>query len=137
MDTLFDWTESDSVKIGVLDDQHKKLFDIVNELFAAMNTMRGRDILEEILQRLEHYAATHFEMEESLMAQHAFPELASHRSAHHAMREKVRSFKKQLDAGSSNNVAPELLVYLQHWLRNHIRVVDQRYSAFLNARGLH
>jgi len=137
MDTLFEWTENDSVKIGVLDDQHKQLFGMVNELFTAMNTRRGRDILEEILQRLLHYTATHFEMEEGLMAKHEFPELDSHRSAHNAMRDKVQNFKKQLDAGVSNNVAPELLVYLQHWLRNHIRVVDQRYSAFLNARGLH
>ncbi len=137
MDTLFEWTENDSVKIGVLDDQHQQLFGMVNELFTAMNATRGRNILGEILERLIHYTATHFEIEEDLMAKYDFPELDSHRNAHNAMRDKILNFRQQLDAGTNNNVAPELLVYLQHWLRNHIRVVDQRYSEFLNARGLH
>jgi len=135
MATLLEWSDSDSVKIVVLDDQHKKLFDLTNELFTAMSARRGREVAGDILCRLLEYAAVHFEAEEKLMEEHQYPELDSHRGEHKAMREKVLAFQKAFDDGD-NNVPPQLLVYLQLWLRNHLRRVDQQYSDFLNARGV-
>jgi hemerythrin len=44
--------------------------------------------------------------------------------------------RKEFDAGTSN-VTPQLMMFLQQWLRNHIPSVDQKYGDFLNAHGVH
>jgi len=136
MSTLFQWKDTYSVKVMALDNQHKKLFELVNELYNAMSQGHGKDIAGDILKRLIDYTVHHFSAEEKLMETHKFPGLASHLAEHKALTDKVLAFKTAFDAGTSN-VTPELMVFLQQWLRNHIQTVDQRYSDFLNARGVH
>jgi hemerythrin len=136
MDSTFLWKESYSVKVVALDNQHKKLFDIINELYSAMGTGHGRDVAGGVLNKLLNYTVTHFAVEEKLMERHGYPQLASHRAEHKALTDKVLAFKKTFDAGKVN-VTPELMTFLQHWLRTHIQTVDQKYSDFLNSHGVH
>ena len=136
MSTAFRWKENYSVKVVALDNQHKKLFELVNELHAAMGEGHGNDVAGDILYRLIDYTVHHFSAEERLMEQHKFPGLPSHRAEHKALTDKVLAFKKDFDAGATN-VTPQLMMFLQQWLRNHIQSVDQRYGDFLNAQGVH
>jgi len=133
---LFQWNDSYSVKVAALDSQHRKLFDLINELHQAMKARRGRDVAGAVLCRLIDYTVYHFSAEEKLMEQHRFPELATHRAEHKALTDKVLAFKKDFDA-NTGLLTVELMNFLQQWLVNHIQRVDQRYSAFLNAQGVH
>ena len=132
----FQWKESYSVKVEAMDAQHKKLFDLVNELHRAMGTGHGKDIAGDVLKRLVDYTVNHFSAEEKLMEKHNYPGLTAHRAEHKALTEKVIAIKKEFEAGATN-VTPQLLTFLQQWLKNHIQTVDQRYSDFLNAHGVH
>lgn len=136
MDNTFQWRESYSVKVTALDNQHKQLFAIIRELYTAMQSGRGSDVAGDVLQRLIDYTVNHFATEEKLMEKHGYPHLASHRVEHRALTDQVVAFKKNFDAGTSN-VSQELLAFLQHWLRDHIQAVDQKYSDFLNSHGVH
>lgn len=133
---MFQWNDSYSVKVAALDSQHRKLFDLINELHQAMKARRGRDVAGAVLCRLIDYTVYHFSAEEKLMEQHRFPELATHRAEHKALTDKVLAFKKDFDA-NTGLLTVELMNFLQQWLVNHIQRVDQRYSAFLNAQGVH
>lgn len=124
------------MKVAALDNQHKKLFDLVNELYIAMSQGHGNDTAGDILRRLIDYTVHHFSAKEMLMQKHIFPGLAAHRAEHKALTDKVLAFKKQFDAGSSN-VTPQLLTFLQQWLKNHIQTVDQRHGDFLNSHGVY
>jgi hemerythrin len=136
MDHTFEWNDTYSVKVMALDNQHKKLFDIIRELYSAMGKGQGRNVAGDVLNQLIDYTVTHFAAEEKLMEKHGYPHLASHRAEHKALTDKVLAFKKTFDAGTGN-VTPELMVFLQQWLRNHIQTVDQKYSEFLNSHGVH
>lgn len=136
MSTAFQWKDTYSVKVMALDNQHKKLFDLVNELHGAMSNGHGKDVAGDVLRRLIDYTVDHFSSEERLMEKHHFPGLAAHRAEHKALTEKVLAFKTEFDAGTSN-VTPQLLMFLQQWLRNHIQSVDQKYGDFLNQQGVH
>ena len=136
MSVLFQWNDSYSVKVAALDNQHKKLFDLVNELHQAMKSGRGKDAMGEILRRLIDYTVHHFSVEEKLMEMHKYPEFVAHRAEHRALAEKVVAFKKELEA-DSGTVTLEVMDFLQQWLLNHIQRVDQGYSEFLNAQGVH
>jgi hemerythrin len=136
MSTVFQWKEAYSVKVLALDNQHKKLFELVNELHQAMGEGHGKDVAGGILTRLIDYTVQHFTAEEKLMERHKYPTLLAHRAEHKALTDKVLAFKKEFDAGTSN-VTPQLMTFLQQWLRNHIQSVDQRYSDYLNQKGVH
>ncbi|MGO9086188.1 MAG: bacteriohemerythrin [Candidatus Sulfotelmatobacter sp.] len=136
MSTAFQWKQSYSVKVMALDNQHKKLFDLINELHHAMSSGHGKDVAGDVLRRLTEYTVSHFRAEEALMEKYNFPGLASHRSEHKALTDKVLAFKKDFDAGTGV-VTPQLMTFLQRWITDHIQGVDQRYSDFLNANGVH
>lgn len=130
----FEWNESYSVKVGVLDTQHKKLFKMVQELQDAMKLGHGKDKARDILRRLIEYTVYHFSAEEKLMENHGYPSLAQHRAEHKTLTDQVVAFKKDYEAGN-RSILP-LMTFLQDWLRNHILTVDQKYSDFMNAHGV-
>lgn len=131
----FRWTEAYSVHIAALDEQHRRLFDAVNELHRALQIGEGAAALQAVLQRLLHYAAEHFAAEEALMAQYNFPGLSTHRARHEAFRNKLAEFMEAHRAARAG--APvAVLLFLQDWLKNHLLKTDKLYSDFLNARGV-
>lgn len=78
MSATFQWKDSYSVKVAALDNQHKKLFDLVNELHVAMSQGHGKDVAGDVLRRLIDYTVHHFSAEETLMQKHNFPGLIAH-----------------------------------------------------------
>src|SRR5215467_2162796 len=88
----FRWTAAYRVNVAVLDQQHKKLFDTLNELDHMLHEAKGDAALDAVLQQLVHYAFSHFSTEESLMAKHEYPDLATHQAQHETLRRKVRDF---------------------------------------------
>lgn len=136
MSTAFGWKDSYSVKVLAMDNQHKKLFLLIQELSESMSAGHGKDLLGEVLRRLVEYTTHHFAAEEKLMEMHKFPGLPAHRGEHKALTEKVQVLKKEFEAGNAN-MAPQLLSFLQNWLTNHIQVVDRKYGDFMNADGVY
>jgi len=119
-----------------MDNQHKKLFELVSELHGAMGEGHGKDVVDNVLHKLIDYTVNHFSAEEKLMEKYKYPGLLAHRAEHKALTDKVLAFKKDFEAGTGS-VTPQLMMFLQQWLRNHIQTVDQRYGEFLNAHGVH
>lgn len=136
MDTAFQWNQSYSVKVDAMDAQHKKLFEIIHELYTAMRSGHGKDVAGEVLSRLIKYTVEHFTAEEKMMEQNGYPGLAAHRLEHRALTDKVKAFKKDFDSGTGV-ITLELMTFLQDWLTNHIQSVDQKYGAYFNSKGVH
>ncbi len=59
------WTDELSVDIGEIDEQHKKLINMINDLSYAMSKGKGRDVIEAILVGLRDYTVEHFAHEEN------------------------------------------------------------------------
>ena len=76
------WDNEYSVNINLIDEQHKGLFDLLNDLYDAVVTGEGREETARILRELHDYAETHFSDEENLMGEHNFSGLDKHKSIH-------------------------------------------------------
>jgi hemerythrin len=130
------WHDSYSVGIAVLDEDHKRLLNLINQLQTASHYHTGDAYEQEALDALVDYTRGHFQREEALMAQYDFPGLATHRQQHQAMIDEVgklvAAYRQDRDATIERAIR-----YLQTWLLNHIRGSDREYTAFLNARGVH
>ena len=64
---LVTWDQSYSVSVKKLDEQHQKLFSLLNTLHEAMRQGKGQAVVEDTLGELALYIVTHFRAEEELL----------------------------------------------------------------------
>ena len=132
---LIIWNDNLSVKIAEIDQQHKKLIAIINDLSAAMKKGKGKDVIGKIVSSLISYTATHFKTEEKFFTAYRYPDTESHKKEHAAFVEKVTNFKDDLEKGKLS-LTIEVINFLSDWLKNHIMGTDKKYSTFFNEKGL-
>ncbi|MES9966587.1 MAG: bacteriohemerythrin [Sedimenticola sp.] len=132
--TFVTWDDEYSVGIQAIDDDHKKLLSLINNLQAAVHYHTGDEFEKNALDELVDYTRFHFKREEELMEKHQFPEYESHRLEHEAMIEKVGGFIDEYQQ-KGHEALEGVADYLKEWLINHINGTDQKYSAFLKERG--
>ena len=124
------WSETYSVKIKSIDEQHQKLFDLINTLHEAMAAGKGRQVLADVLKELADYTDTHFAYEESLMTRFAYPGYLAHKPQHERLMAQVKDLQRRQQAGEMA-LSLEVSQFLKEWLTDHILKTDQKYSAFL------
>jgi hemerythrin-like metal-binding protein len=132
----FRWSEAYSVHIAILDEQHRRLVATLNELNQALRSGMGASVMDSVLGKLMEYATEHFESEETLMEQHHFPGLSTHRHQHEEFQHKMAVFMEAHHAGKPC-VPVSVMLYMEKWLKEHLVKTDQLYSAYLNARGVY
>lgn len=132
---LLEWSDKYSVNIKEMDEQHKKLFNMVNELHDAMKGGRGKEALGGIFAGLIQYVGTHFAAEERLMNAHAYTGYIAHKAEHDKLTKKALELQKSFQEGTPV-VTMEVMNFLKDWLQNHILGTDKKYSQFLNSKGV-
>jgi hemerythrin-like metal-binding protein len=132
---LIEWTAAYSVGVAAIDQQHKGLIGQIRAFQEAMLEGRAAQSLDQILANLGAYTRVHFAFEEKLMEEHAYPETATHRAAHAGLTERVEELQAQLGAG---NTVPstQMMIFMRHWLTDHIVAVDKPLGGFLNLKGM-
>ncbi|WP_051304618.1 bacteriohemerythrin [Chitinilyticum litopenaei] len=133
MDKLIEWSDELSVGIQEIDEQHKVLVGLLNELHDAIRHRHGSAASAAILNRLADYTRTHFTVEESLMRILGYPDYEEHKGHHEALIAQMQSLQQRLAAGET--VTFELLHFLRNWLTNHILEGDKRYTEHFLSRG--
>jgi hemerythrin len=132
---LLTWDASYSVKVAKCDEDHKKLFSLLNALHEAMKVGKGTQILHQVVADLANYARLHFAREEALLEMTKYPALAPHRAQHEEFVRRVAQFQQDLKTGNTNQ-SIAVANFLTDWLVKHIQQTDVKYSAHLNANGV-
>jgi len=132
---LVTWDQTYSVSVKKMDDQHQRLFALINALHDAMRQGKGQAAVQDTVRELSSYTATHFRAEEELLRKSNYPGLAAHQAEHQKYIAKVNQFAEDLNSGK-NASSISVLGFLKDWLAEHIKRTDRSYSAFLNSRGL-
>lgn len=122
---LLIWQDDLDTGIEVIDNQHRRIVEMINQLHAAQS--RGsRDGVGEVIAELVDYTMSHFAFEEELMEEAGYPFCAAHRRVHEVFVKRVGEYRLRFDAGEE--VADDLKTLLSRWLFNHIRSDDRAYS---------
>ncbi|MCL4537578.1 MAG: bacteriohemerythrin [Nitrospirae bacterium] len=132
---LFTWSDKYSVNINEIDNQHKKLIGIINELHDAMSKGKSNDILSNVLQDLIDYTRVHFANEERIMNMHGYHDYTAHKAAHEDLLRQVTKFDKEFREGKFG-LSIQMMNFLKDWLSKHILETDKKYSPFLNSKGV-
>ena len=123
------WDDSIIVGIPTIDEDHKKLVDMLNELFAACFAAQGPAVLGDILDQLVDYTKYHFEREEKMLEEANYGRLEEHRVLHKRMVAQVEKIQKNLQSGATHDLSNETLKFLSHWLTDHIQAEDKEFRA--------
>lgn len=122
----------DHFKTGVpeIDEQHKKLFQIANQLEAAHNTNSMYQEMGRSLKLLVDYSMQHFKTEEAYMQKIGFPKLESHMAKHRDFMKQIMEVLVKLK--SDKHVSPSQLIKMtSHWIFDHTLNDDIRIKHFL------
>ena len=130
----FVWKPEYSVGVDSIDNQHRKLIALINNLHEAMATGRGRDVLGTLLDELILYTKRHFAEEEQFLAGVRYPDLISHAAIHRSMTATVVALREKFQReGIANTV--EVFEFLRTWLSDHILRSDLAYARHYQQRG--
>lgn len=130
------WNDGLSVGIAVIDEDHKKLLSLVNNLQTAVYYPTGDAFERQTLKELVDYTKYHFEREEELLRSNGYPDFDAHKRQHEEMIARVEGFLNAYEKDREGTVE-EMVGFLKSWLVDHIAGTDQKYSAYLHDKGVH
>ncbi len=133
---LMTWSDKLNIGIAVVDDDHRKLVDMVNELFDGIQAGHGQDSVGKVLEKLIAYTKAHFAREEKLFVEAGYPGAAAHKKEHEKLTEDVMAAQAKYNAGATAILSVELMNFLKNWLLNHIQGSDKAYGPHLIAKGV-
>ncbi len=110
-----------------IDNQHKKLIDLINRAYEAMQK-HDEHMMVSLINEMRDYATVHFKTEETLIENNGFPKIAEHKWQHAKFNKTVDDFqKKQFDTMNLS----QIFVFLSRWLTTHIMEEDMQYVPYL------
>jgi len=128
--SYFNWDDSYSVGQNTVDDQHKTLVSLINELHEAMTLGKSKQIMNKVLQNLLDYTVSHFSTEEKYMIKYNYEWYLPHKSEHRKFIDQVANFQKGYNEGKMV-LSLDVMKFLKDWLVNHILKTDKELGVFL------
>lgn len=132
---LLIWGPMFEVGVHEIDSQHRRLFDLANQLADAVIQGKGTEPLGEILDGLVRYTQTHFVSEEQLMARHQYPAITEHKALHQTLVQEITRHKQAFAAGDTDSAA-KTLHFFTEWLTKHIMHTDKILAHDLHQKGV-
>ncbi|TVQ20063.1 MAG: hemerythrin [Leptolyngbya sp. DLM2.Bin15] len=121
----FEWTDSLSVGVPMIDVHHKELITAFNDLSNAIEQGTGASYIKKLLTFLKYFTEWHFEQEESCAAKHRCAIGETNQQAHHKFLQIFSDLRIEYrDSGASEAIARKAHAQLADWLVNHIMTID-------------
>ncbi len=130
-----EWDETFSTYNEEIDAQHKKWFEMYNELHNAGRKGDPREITrvtQKTLDAVEEYARYHFNFEEEFMASIQYPGLEEHQRQHARFSLVIDEMKKDLREGRPG-LHSQLITFMKKWIVDHIVRSDKKYAEFASS----
>ncbi len=133
-----EWSDRFSVGVPTMDEQHKRLLEIVGQC-QPTTSLADRESLLDILVELLEYSSYHFSTEEELMRTHNYPAFHNHLVSHDVFRQRLSEFIDGYRA-EDEALAQRIHDFLQRWIQGHIldegETHDRRLGSYLAQRGV-
>jgi hemerythrin len=130
--TLVEWDDNYLIGIPLIDDQHKELIRLTNDLFNAClkSGEAANEHFKLAIHEMVNYTKFHFSAEEKIMENVKYPELENHKKQHESFVMQVLADVKNFEEGK-RFVPNNFVRYLRDWILAHIAVSDKRYSKYI------
>jgi len=130
---VVEWSSAFSVGIKLIDDQHKELLRLVNDMLNHVtgNEEEERAYFKKVIERAVQYVKVHFSTEEKIMIHTNFPGYAEHKKAHDSFVLTVVEKVQEYETGKNKNFTfLEFTQFLKEWILTHIAIMDKGYFTY-------
>lgn len=121
--------------IELIDDDHKTLIKLINQLQNATQYKVDDKSIDDIMDKLINYTKYHFDREEFLMRNNSYPDYENHKKLHEDMIAKMAECMKKYK-NDPNHTIDDALNFLTDWLLKHIKGNDREYIPYLKNMDL-
>lgn len=128
---LITWSDRLSVGIPAIDNQHKKLVDMINQLHDAQREGQGKAALDKIFAAMADYTREHFTFEEKMLAAANYPQLTEHKRLHGEFLTRLTAMQARQQQATQVGLSLEVMSFLRDWLVKHIEGIDKRYTSHM------
>ncbi|MCF6365325.1 MAG: bacteriohemerythrin [Bacteroidales bacterium] len=132
---LINWDEYYSVGYDLIDEQHKKLVDMINELYSSFILGEAQEKAQVIVEEMIKYTDYHFKTEENFFDEYNYPETQEHKNIHASFVNKAVELKEGLESGQIT-VSYDIMNFLRQWLIDHILKEDKKFAKFFSEKGI-
>lgn len=134
-DNLIDWTTELTLGISEMDDQHKQLISLINNVYAAFRQDKNKKEIKENLKSFIDFASYHFGKEEQYFEQFGFKEAKNHTDEHQTFIKKVKQFQTDYNANKIKFL-DDIMTYIKEWLFNHLTNTDSQYKEIFKSNNM-
>jgi hemerythrin len=128
---LVKWSSTFSVGVKLIDEQHKELLKLTNDLFnhCIGNEEEERAYFQRVISKAVDYVKVHFATEEKIMIATKFGGYWEHKREHDAF---VLTVVEQVRAFNEGRTFTLLAFtrFLKEWILTHIAVTDKKYFEY-------
>jgi hemerythrin-like metal-binding protein len=136
---LIVWKEDYAIDGGVIDADHRFLFDLINRILVDNRTEGHGAALRLEMQELNTFAARHFTREETLQKASGFPLNEEHHALHQVLLDQLqRATELVLELDESNTppaklakLRKKLHSFLYRWLLAHVMECDVKMRPYV------
>ncbi|HYI69771.1 MAG TPA: bacteriohemerythrin [Skermanella sp.] len=130
---LVTWGKDLEFGIPAIDEEHKRLMELANRVYAMVKTMDDPAVLKEAFTELRSYASRHFSDEEAFMIRIGYPDAAEHRAQHQSFIERLDTLAEDYRTGAPIR-GIDVIGLLGNWWQGHIKGSDGKVAKFAAAR---
>ena len=131
--SVCEFTDEYLTGIGSIDEQHRKLFEIIGRAYTLVESefmIDKYDDIMGILDELEEYTAVHFSDEEEYMEKINYPYINAQKRAHNIFMGKLEDKEFGEADEDQQEYLTDLLDFLFSWLVNHILKMDTQIGKY-------
>lgn len=122
------WSDDLSVGVEAIDDDHRLLLSLMDQLQQAVDGGENRETVGSVLNALIDYTEFHFEREERMMEACDYPDLDDHQEFHAKLRTKAQNIRNAYLLDPDAELGEKVMEFLTGWLRHHIMGTDKAYA---------
>ena len=130
---LIQWKKEYTVGIKKLDNQHKEIIKILNQIFKLQEKRKDEKEIERILGNFQDYIKVHFRTEEEYMLKYQYPGYEEQKKEHNQFIDRLCEFQKEYLKYHRLTVI-SLFNFVWDWFSQHILKHDKQYSPFLKQK---
>jgi hemerythrin len=128
------WSDSLSVGVAAMDDEHRQFIARVNELNSAIIEAEDKGAVERSMNLMLAQAADHFRHEEELLDEWKFPQAAEHKARHAELAALFGRVMQEFRETDISYVWALKGLRLKQLLVEHLLREDMAYRDFMRAR---
>jgi hemerythrin len=127
---MIKWKDEYSLGVDIIDEQHRKLFEIAGRAYDVLKDQFSIDKYDDIIaiiDELKDYAVYHFETEEEYMQSIGYRKFLSHKVMHDDFIQNINKIDlRQVDENPEKHLL-EVLDFIIKWIDGHILGQDKNY----------